>query len=532
VSTAAPARRKQHVSAYCAMGDHDKCRSARCTCSHHAAAGDGPALGAEAQPADPPSPLPVEGPSDRLGPGDSSLRSLPLSALVPGRNPRRQLGDLEGLTASIRAVGIVEPLIVEPGPGPRFTVVAGHRRLAASKLAGLDEVPCLVRAPSDDKARLELAIIENLQRAELEPLDEAGGFRALVDLGLSQRAVAERVGCSQSHVSKRLGLLELPAAVRKRVEKGTLPLEAAAALLRLKDHPDKLKVVAGEDPSRIVWQVESAEKDIAWEAKAAELIDVAHDHGWQVVDPVDNVTKRPYKTIERTTYDPPQLELDAKAHEAEPCHGVVIPTRRGYSSDGPKATRVCVEPARHTPKGESALKARKPEAERRELTAHERRQAEDDKGRREATAARLAVLAEVLDGDRAKRAWGSRSATSPSVALCLHALIDRTALGADVAKAVADLLALAPDETSWGGKDFMSPLQRLAAEGDLGLHRVGLAVALAGREVQLRSQHHRWGGDADLRHFAFLEANGYQPTPWERARLAAAAKEHAAEASS
>lgn len=259
----------------------------------------------ELHPAPPAPPAPVE----------QTFELLPVSLIRPGpHNPRRDLGDLEGLAASMRAVGILEPLIVEKYSGPLaqepYTLLAGHRRLAAAKLAGLVDVPCLIRATEASPAlRMEMAIVENLQREGLAPLDEADGYRELVKLGLPQRAIAERVGCSQSHVSKRLGLLALPTHVQKRVEKGTMPLEAAAALTRLKDHPDKLKAAAGEDPSAIVRAVERAEQEIAWEAKVAELREVAKGKGWKVVDePQDRWSKRSFKTLAKWGYDDRELE--------------------------------------------------------------------------------------------------------------------------------------------------------------------------------------------------------------------------------
>lgn len=138
------------------------------------------------------------------------------------RQPRDQFDpkDLEELAASIREHGILQPLILSPGADGRYTLVAGERRLQAAKLAGLHSVPAILRQVSD-RELLELALIENIQRAELNPLEEADAYRQLSeDFGLSHEEIALRVGKSRPAVSNTLRLLNLSAAVKQALVEG------------------------------------------------------------------------------------------------------------------------------------------------------------------------------------------------------------------------------------------------------------------------------------------------------------------------
>jgi ParB/RepB/Spo0J family partition protein len=152
---------------------------------------------------------------------------LPLAALQPAEdNPRDDPGDVEGLSASIRALGVLHPLTVTPNGDSSFTVVSGARRLAAATEAGLEEVPCLVRTLGDME-RQELMLVENLQRSNLSPLEEARAFQKLLLLGHNQKSLAERLGKSPAHVCRRLRLLTLPPETQELVDRGDVPLDQA-----------------------------------------------------------------------------------------------------------------------------------------------------------------------------------------------------------------------------------------------------------------------------------------------------------------
>ena len=144
---------------------------------------------------------------------------------------------LQELAASIRAQGVLQPLLVRPNPdrSGRYQIIAGERRWRAAKLAGLHELPCLIRAMSDAEAAAA-ALVENLQRQDLNPIEEAEGFRRLLDeFGLTQEDLGLAIGKSRSHVANLLRLLNLPEQVIEHVRAGTLTAGHARAALACSD---------------------------------------------------------------------------------------------------------------------------------------------------------------------------------------------------------------------------------------------------------------------------------------------------------
>lgn len=165
--------------------------------------------------------------------------------------PRREFEReaLEQLSASIREVGVLQPVIVRKAD-PGYELIAGERRLRASRLAGRTDIPAIVRS-ADNEASLEQAVVENLHRQDLNPLEEAAALRQLIDdFGLSQELVAKRVGRSRPAVSNLLRLLALPADLQSEVRDGRLSAGHARALLGLEDEAAQrsvaAKVVSGE----------------------------------------------------------------------------------------------------------------------------------------------------------------------------------------------------------------------------------------------------------------------------------------------
>jgi ParB family chromosome partitioning protein len=164
------------------------------------------------------------------------VRELPIEKLHPNRyQPRTRFDDaaIEDLAASIRARGILQPILVRPSAGRpgEYEIVAGERRWRAAQRARLHAVPVIERGLSDDES-LEIAIVENVQRQDLSPIDEARGYRRLVDeFGHSQQAVADVVGKSRPHVANMLRLLGLPAAVQELLDGGALSAGHARALV-------------------------------------------------------------------------------------------------------------------------------------------------------------------------------------------------------------------------------------------------------------------------------------------------------------
>jgi ParB family chromosome partitioning protein len=165
---------------------------------------------------------------------EEEQRSLPLAALKPGRfNPRRNFaeGQLEELAASIRERGLVQPLVVRPSLGDTYEIVAGERRWRAAQLANLHDVPVVVRVLSDQEA-VEIAIIENVQREDLNAIEEGEGYRLLMDgHGYTQEDLAKVIGKSRSHLANTLRLLKLPDSVQNLVRSGELSAGHARALI-------------------------------------------------------------------------------------------------------------------------------------------------------------------------------------------------------------------------------------------------------------------------------------------------------------
>ncbi|ODT72815.1 MAG: chromosome partitioning protein ParB [Pelagibacterium sp. SCN 63-23] len=169
----------------------------------------------------------------------SGSKRLPVDFIIANRaNPRRSFDpeQLEELTNSIREKGVMSPLLVRPTDDPNiFELIAGERRWRASQRAGLHDVPVIIR-DVDDKEALELAIIENVQRADLNPLEEAMGYGQLIEqFDYTQQDLAQVIGKSRSHVANTLRLLRLPEDVRGMVASGTLTAGHARTLITVDD---------------------------------------------------------------------------------------------------------------------------------------------------------------------------------------------------------------------------------------------------------------------------------------------------------
>ena len=162
--------------------------------------------------------------------------TLPLSQIESCQNQPRKSFDqekLEELAESIRQHGVIQPLTVRKLASGDYQIIAGERRWRAARLAGLEEIPAVVIEADDQKA-MELAMIENLQREDLNPIEEAEGFRVLVETyGMTQEQAAERVGRSRSAVANALRLLDLNVSIQKLVEDGELSAGHARAILPL-----------------------------------------------------------------------------------------------------------------------------------------------------------------------------------------------------------------------------------------------------------------------------------------------------------
>jgi ParB family chromosome partitioning protein len=176
----------------------------------------------------------------------AGLKLLPVDQLRPNRlQPRTTFDEkgLDDLAESIRSQGVVQPLVVTPQPDGAFTIVAGERRWRAAQRAGLAQVPVVVREVAGDRDLLELALVENLQRQDLDAVEEAEAYRALKErFGLSQEEIAGRVGKGRATVANSLRLLKLPGAVLDLLRDGRLTAGQARPLLSLAETDAQLEL--------------------------------------------------------------------------------------------------------------------------------------------------------------------------------------------------------------------------------------------------------------------------------------------------
>jgi ParB family chromosome partitioning protein len=191
---------------------------------------------------------------------DGELRDLPVELIAPNpQQPRKHFDEdsLNALAGSLSERGVLQPVLVRPRPSGSYELVAGERRWRAAQIAGLTEIPALVR-PRDDAATLELALIENMAREDLNPIEEARACAALVEeLGLTREDVGRRVGRSRVAVSNLLRLLDLPDEAIEMLEREQLSEGHGRALLLAEDHSARRRLA--RDAVREGWSVRVVE---------------------------------------------------------------------------------------------------------------------------------------------------------------------------------------------------------------------------------------------------------------------------------
>lgn len=178
--------------------------------------------------------IPQEAVTDR----SSALVDMPIASITPNpHQPRVHFDEetLASLTASIKELGVLQPVLVRPLGDERFELVAGERRLRAAKRAGLQSIPALIRT-IDDSSSLEQALVENLHRQDLNPLEEAASYQQLIeDFGFTHEVLATRVGKSRAAITNTLRLFQLPPSIQRMVQEGRLSAGHARALLGTPD---------------------------------------------------------------------------------------------------------------------------------------------------------------------------------------------------------------------------------------------------------------------------------------------------------
>lgn len=438
----------------------------------------------------------------------STYELVSIGRLKPAEdNIRQDVGDVSELAASIKAGGVLQALLVDE---TSMVVVAGARRLAAAKKAGLKEVPVVLRSFTEQE-RLETMIVENLQREDLTPLEEASAFKRLADLGLTQRQIAERVGRAQSHVAKRLSLLTLPEAVQKQVDSGGITLPDAQELAKIKDDPTLVEQlvdaatkkgayapsisskVAQEQTRRETEKKRSAAKS-ALEKAGEKVIDVETDvYGFRVQLPEG------MKEVRAQAYTAEFVEMAPAKHAKLECHAVYVDPREM------KPVEVCTNPDSHPSK------------------------ADQIKAERQKEAARVKKAREAFDAMTARR--------RDYVEVLIQARVDRDALlelaylalmkgerwsynaSADEFELACELLRLEKPGDEVAGHDQIEwdvLLDSEAAKSASARHRVTLAIAAGKFEIGLERDG-RWTDDRP--YFDWLKGRGYELSAYEKSLL-------------
>ena len=289
-------------------------------------------------------------------------QDLPIDVVRPADdNLRRRVGDVSDIVATIPTHGILEPLVVAPQDDGTYLIVAGHRRYAAATEAGLSVLPCVVK-PMTDEERTLAALVENGSRRDLSPSEEAAGISRLCQAGWTLNDLAAAIGRTRKHVSGRLALLELPAAVRRRVDGGGLSIADAAELLKAKGHPEEFKqlctAAAAGELEDVGWAVKRLVEDAKRQTKRASAMRGSGGQ-WRR-------RRRP-----RRLGRPPRRGRPAGLGPRRSRPRSRSPRRRALPRRGRRPGRqgpapICTDPSRHTRKGASAVKV-EPDAEAQRL---------------------------------------------------------------------------------------------------------------------------------------------------------------------
>jgi len=431
-------------------------------------------------------------------------------------NPRKHFDQaaLDELAASIQEIGLLEPLIVIAN-GEGYDLVAGERRLRAMHQLGLAHAPCLIRELTPEQAAIA-RLVENLQREQLDPLEEAHGYQQLVALGLAQREVAEKVGRSQAHVSKRLSLLKLPAAALELVtEKDGLTIQDALELTAYVEDPEVIERVVAEfkrirksswDRSHFTAgrSAQNFQDQLHTERKIAASKEQLEKLGIKAVK-TDRWGYVPYGALTALGKSYGQIPMTVAKHRALPCHA-------GYVDGQGVLREGCTQPSAHRD-DENAAVAKAAKALTR---THDGDRAEDPKKRAAETRVRNKELRarQPIRAEALKNVLTARQRKDEVLEFTLRQLL-QTAINhaSGPASRAAELLeAEVPDGHSWGA---------WLSGGNDRLLQLAYAMALALGEHPIAELPKRGYFEAELqthaaRYLEHLEGHGYKPDKVER----------------
>ena len=409
---------------------------------------------------------------------------------IPPGNHRQDLGDLNGLAESIRTIGLVQPITVRQRDAGGYELVAGQRRLAAARIAGLTTLPAVVRGYADVESRKAMAV-ENLNRKDLEPLEAAAAYQELLDLGIGNEEVAALAGTSAQQVSDHTSLLSLPRKVRRELAGGAIDYATALLLTQLADTPERLTRALHN--ARDGWSLTSAvqhelharELERKTESSRAEL----EKRGVPIIErPRDSFSPR--ARVRRLGNGWGCIPLTQAKHAREACHAAYIEEHTG------DIVFVCIDVQRHVgvvPGIEAPADAKAERAAKRSERQAQRR----------AIAERRALLTQHLQS------------IDDAAAANHHA--QRISL-LDVDEAVASVACELLGHTG-GGAEYHGHARSLTARvaanpGELA--QVALAVAMGRAEVYSGREYISPDQRALVaEHLRYLTGLGYQPTELE-----------------
>lgn len=438
------------------------------------------------------------------------LAALPIDALRPHPNNRAVSDDdVDDIVASAATHGILEPLLVRPledRPG-EFEIIAGVRRHVAARVAGLENVPCIVRTGLSDRDVVELRLVENFARRDLHPLDEAEIFFELKQHGATQTEIGALIATaggkteqsSQPTVSKRLSLLALSDRGKADFRNGILTVRQAEALASLcRKHPDRADTVldtAERNPDLTESEIRRQLQQVKAAEERAERVAELEAEGLTVVDT--------YGFGNGENVPISNFGMAAEDHRGLPCHAVFV-------GDGARDIPVCTQPITHRTTPEERPSATESADDWRARQAE--RQAERDAqtaAREQAATDRLATIQRTIAGTRSK-AYALDYLVTQVIAdddICSY-------LGENIGRA----LGIVDDDTDLDTVDTL--LRSYAAAGGDHVPALGLALAWALAESYLR-----WSGVDEAQraavdaHYALLVENGYELTDHDRQYL-------------
>lgn len=441
---------------------------------------------------------------------DHVVQELPIGKVKPDpNNVRRDLGDIGELTKSVTEKGVLQPLTVT-ADGPGWMVVFGHRRLAAAKAAKHTTVPCIVR-DFDPLDRLETQVAENLHRADLTPIEEAIAYRRLAELGASQRRIVTKVARSQSHISKRLSLLELPERIQDRIEAREITIGDALELTRLAELPNAkqlMNAAVGSNAARTYGVRVAVDETIAKHEEAAKRA-AALEQLQRDKIPVVDYRRYGYSN----TYTPIGKSYDELDVSKERC--TKDGTLAGAVRPDGTIEWVCTDAKRYHAAVDDNARTGETAAERKERLANERA----DAAAKEAHTARQVAIAKLVGG---LDTWTfPKGDIGPLLRLLAFALVDQAQAESDV----CDALGIELD----GANRTWNEVQEHSAQGDRQLFQAAVAVALCTLDPGSRSDF-GWattrGDDDELPKAgvvtligALEELAGYTPSLWELEQL-------------